>query len=681
MGRAIANLFASPEGSAGNRAGEICSEGKRSRRTVAAWGALRGLTVPLISLVVLVAAGSPGLAQTPGPSSTPENPTVSSSSKSSKASTLRADDVGAFMDEKIPEQLEELRVPGAAVSVVADGRQIFAKGYGIADTENERPIVAERTPLHINSVSKLFTATAVMQMVEQGKLDLDTDVNEYLREFEVRDTYPGNPVTLRHLLTHTAGFEDPLIEFDRGSGGDSPDLGEYLADSQPERVRPPGQVHSYSDYGFELAGYLVQVRSGVPFERYVEQQIFASLGMTNTMFATEQSYDNQAPSVGVVSTASDMSRFMLAHLGNGAVGGDRILKGSTAKLMQRRQFGQDPSLPGLTYPLFEADIGGEQRLLGHSGEGPGSHSMLSLLPEQGVGMFVTYNGDGSSEHPLFDGTFGAREDLRNDFVSAFFPGSTSASQPATQADSDRYTGTYRWTKLHHRDPALLLTLLNVPDLRVIANDRDVLTTTGFTTDPDQVEQVWEPVGRGAFREKVSGEKLAFVEDDDGEAVLAATSYNYYSFVFERMSWYESVTLHLIVAGGALLLVSTMLVWPITALARRIRRTGEPHPGGRAARWIAATTGVLLVGSVAGLQYLLVLAGGGSTALLTILQAASAVGAVGAVATSAYAGLAWRSRWWGRLGTAHYTTEAAALCTLLVFAYHYGLLYSTGFAAP
>ena len=679
MRRVIANLFASLEGSAGDRARAILSEGKRSRRTVAAWGALRGLTVPLISLVVLVAAGSPGLAQTPGPSSTPENPTDAVSS-SSEASTLRADDVRAFMDEKIPEQLEELRVPGAAVSVVADGRQIFAKGYGPSETENERPIVAERTTLHINSVSKLFTATAVMQLVEQGKLDLDTDVNEYLTEFEIRDTYPGNPVTLRHLLTHTAGFEDPLIELDRGSGGDSPDLGEYLADSQPERVRPPGQVHSYSDYGYDLAGYVVQVRSGVPFERYVEQQIFAPLGMTNTMFATERGYDNQAPSVGVVSTASDMSRFMLAHLGNGAVGGDRILKESTAKLMQRRQFGQDPSLPGLTYAFFEANASGK-RLLGHSGEGPGSHSMLSLLPEKGVGLFVTYNGDGQSEHPVFDGTYRAREDLRNDFVSTFFAGSTSASQPATQADPDRYTGTYRWTKLRHRDPALLLALLTAPDLRVTANDRDGLTTTGFTTDPDQVEQVWEPVGRDVFREKVSGEKLAFVEDNDGEAILAATSYNYYSFVFERISWYESVTLHLIVAGGALLVVSTMLVWPITALARRIRRTGKPHPGGRAARWIAATTGVLLVGSVAGLQYLLVLAGGGSTALLTILQAASVVGAVGAVATSVYVGLAWRSRWWGRLGTAHYTAEAAALVTLLVFAYHYGLLYSAGFAAP
>jgi hypothetical protein len=294
---------------------------------------------------------------------------------------------------------------------------------------------------------------------------------------------------------------------------------------------------------------------------------------------------------------------------------------------------------------------------------------------------VTYNGDGQSEHPVFDGTYRAREDLRNDFVAKFFPGSTSASQPATQADPDRYTGTYRWIKLRHRDPALLLALLTAPDLRVTANGRYGLSTTGFTTDPDRIEQVWEPVGRDVFRDKVSAEKLAFVEDNDGEAILPATSYNYYSFVFERISWYESLRLHLIVAGGALLVVSTMLVWPITALARRIRRTTRPSRGGRAARWIAATTGVLLVGSVAGVQYLLVLAGGGSTALLSILQAASVVGAVGAVATSVYAALAWRSRWWGWLGTAHYAAEAAALVTLLVFAYHYGLLHLTGFGAP
>ena len=221
MRRVIANLFASLERSAGNRAGEICSEGKRSRSTVAARGALRGLTVLLISLVVLVAAGSPGLAQTPGPSSTPENPTDAVSS-SSEASTLRADDVGAFMDEEIPEQLEELRVPGAAVSVVADGRQIFAKGYGLADTENERPIVAERTPLHINSVSKLFTATAVMQLKAFARIPVYSSGQEILF---ARLSASRPPLGRRsHRRRHRPTARRALLRDQRQLGGDSAHL-------------------------------------------------------------------------------------------------------------------------------------------------------------------------------------------------------------------------------------------------------------------------------------------------------------------------------------------------------------------------------------------------------------------------------------------------------------------------
>ncbi|WP_165958861.1 serine hydrolase domain-containing protein [Actinomadura sp. KC345] len=285
-------------------------------------------------------------------------------------------DVRAFMDDLVPRQLTGFRIPGAAVSVVADGRQVLAEGYGQADVEAKRPVEPDRTRFHIDSVSKLITATAVMRLVEQDRLDLNTDVNRYLTEFKIRDTHPGRPVTLAHLLTHTAGFEDPLI----GSATtDLPDLGDHLAAAQPDRVRPPGGVHSYSDYGFELAGYLVQVRAGMPFEEYVEKHVFAPLGMSGTSFATsaaegariqeraagysvedgrmvraDRGYENRAPSVGVVSTATDMGRFMLAHLGGGAVGDTRILKRSTVRLMQQRQFGRDLRFPGLSFPFTEA---------------------------------------------------------------------------------------------------------------------------------------------------------------------------------------------------------------------------------------------------------------------------------------------------------------------------------------
>lgn len=110
-----------------------------------------------------------------------------------------------FADEFVPAQLKRHHIPGAAVSVVAGDEQVLAKGYGLADVANERPVDADDTVFAPASVAKLLTATAVMQLVEAGKIDLHADVNDYL-DFEIDDTYPGRPVTMAHLLTHTAGF-------------------------------------------------------------------------------------------------------------------------------------------------------------------------------------------------------------------------------------------------------------------------------------------------------------------------------------------------------------------------------------------------------------------------------------------------------------------------------------------
>ncbi|TDC95699.1 serine hydrolase domain-containing protein [Actinomadura sp. 7K507] len=606
---------------------------------------------------------------------------------------LRGPDVRTFMDDLVSRQLADFRLPGAAVSVVADGRQVLAKGYGQADVEAERPVEADRTRFHIDSVSKLITATAVMQLVEQGRLDLNADVNRYLTEFKIRDTYPGKPVTLAHLLTHTAGFEDPLIG---SSTTNRPDLGDHLAAAEPDRVRPPGTVHSYSDYGFELAGYLVQMRSGMAFERYVEKHIFSPLGMSSTSFATsppeaarikersngytvedgrmteaERGFENRAPSVGVVSTATDMSRFMLAQLGGGAVGDVRILKRPTVQSMQRRQFGQDPRFPGLTFPFTEARDDG-RRLLGHSGEGSGSHSMLTLLPERGMGVFVTYNGDGIGENPLFGGAYSARLELRDEFLKRFVPAEATAARQVDEPDLRQYTGTYRWTKFNGDDPALLFALLSAPaDLRVKADGKGGLTTTGFSTDPDGAGQAWYPVGDGLFHERDGRQQLAFTKNDDGNGFSVATSYGYYVFVFERTAWYESPALHLTVAGTGLLLLLTMLAWPVAALIRRIRRrTARSDRGPRMARSSAAVTAFLIVGSVVAAS---VAAMSGRTAsgfwlVLPVLTV------VGVAVSMTYAALAWRHRWWNGTARAHLTVVTLGMIAFLGVARYYHLFF-------
>ena len=186
----------------------------------------------------------------------------------------------AFMDGIMTAQLRDHHVAGATVSVVRDGSLFFAKGYGNADVRKGRPVAADSTMFRIGSISKLFTWTAVMQLVEQGKLDLNTDINKYL-DFKIPATFP-EPITLTHVMTHTPGFEeDPRDLFTEDSTHITP-MGKWLPAHMPARVRPPGTYSSYSNWATATAGYIVERVSGMPFDAYVEKNILEPLGMTQT---------------------------------------------------------------------------------------------------------------------------------------------------------------------------------------------------------------------------------------------------------------------------------------------------------------------------------------------------------------------------------------------------------------
>ena len=207
-----------------------------------------------------------------------------------RASSANLPELEQWMDNLLQAQMEELHIPNAAVAVVSDGQVIYQKGYGYTDLEERRPVVADHTLFRVGSVSKLFTWTAVMQLVEQGKLDLNADVNQYL-DFQLPSTLLHGqgtaelaPITLAHLMTHTAGFEAYPDEIFRLSSADMLPLGQYVRTHQPARVFPPGEVAAYSNYGAALAGYIVERVTGQHFEEYVEQHIFAPLGMDHSTF-------------------------------------------------------------------------------------------------------------------------------------------------------------------------------------------------------------------------------------------------------------------------------------------------------------------------------------------------------------------------------------------------------------
>lgn len=278
----------------------------------------------------------------------------------------------AFLDDVIQAQMEELHVPGVTVSVVKGGAPsgddvlLLAKGYGYADVENKIAVDAETTMFRIGSLSKLFTWTAVMQLVEQGQLNLDADVNTYL-DFEIPATYP-EPITMKHLMSHTPGFEDSNFEVLAPTSAQGTPLGEWLAAHIPARVRQPGIVTAYSNYGTALAGYIVQRIVGIPYERYIQDNIFDPLGMTHSTafqpvppelapgLATGYAYAegeyhalssygaqafehfNVGPAGAISASATDIAKFMLAHLQDGAPSRDgvgRILETATAQQMHK----------------------------------------------------------------------------------------------------------------------------------------------------------------------------------------------------------------------------------------------------------------------------------------------------------------------------------------------------------
>jgi CubicO group peptidase (beta-lactamase class C family) len=316
----------------------------------------------------------------------------------------------SFTDAFFPAQMEKLRIPGVSLIVVQNGEIVLAKGYGYADVEQGIPVSPDITVMRIGSISKIFVATAVMQLVEQGTLDLDADVNRYLTTFQLADSFRA-PVTLAHLLTHTAGFKDPPYTSNTDPSLVQP-LGPYLAESMPPRRDPPGKVFRYSNHGYALAAYVVEEVSGVSFDRYVADHILQPLGMARSGYLLSPplpealavgyayqdgaqvrqpvDFDDDYPGGSLVSTATDMARFMLAQLQGGCYQGTCVLQASTVAEMHRSRAKTPYKGQQVTYGFVKAHQDA-QRLLGHSGAIRGFGNSLNLLPEHNLGFFFSFN--------------------------------------------------------------------------------------------------------------------------------------------------------------------------------------------------------------------------------------------------------------------------------------------------
>jgi CubicO group peptidase (beta-lactamase class C family) len=319
----------------------------------------------------------------------------------------------AIVDALVQPAVDDHSVAGATVAVVKDGTRFFMKGYGFAEIEHQIPVHAEITAFNIASVSKVFTATAAMQMVEQGKLSLDEDVNSYLTGFHT-DTPFATPLTLRHLLTHTTGFDEKDVVYYKSRGErfyDSVEpLDEYLRHYLPPVVKEPGTYWQYSTYGMTLAGYLVENASGMPFQQYVTEHILQPLSMKHSSYwltpnilptaATPYTYRrgqyqegahtllSNHPSGAMYASASDMANFLIMQLNNGEFHGQSILNAANVQSMHTPQYSAGDHLLWVGFG-FLGNMRHGAVTLEHGGYLPGFHSFISMMPERNLGLFIS----------------------------------------------------------------------------------------------------------------------------------------------------------------------------------------------------------------------------------------------------------------------------------------------------
>ena len=588
----------------------------------------------------------------------------------------------AFVDQLFARHMVASHTPGAVFVLVKDGRVMFMKGYGLASLEKKTPVAPERTLFRVASISKLFTATAIMQLCERGKVDLHQDINRYLTGFQLKNTYP-RPVTLADVTTHTAGFDGESVGIVARSQREIVPLGEHLARWMPPRVMPPGETWSYSNYGFALAGYVVETTSGTPFSRYIDENIFQPLGMNRSSFLLPPQlapdlamgysylsgkyvprpyyYMNVGPCGALVTTATDIARFMIAHLQEGRYGETRILRDETAREMHATHFRPSPGFDGMAYGFVESSRRGRRRLE-HSGGLPGFQSLIRIVPAEQIGYFASATGDSVFFLP----------DLFRELEDHYWSGSLPAkvAPVAIGSDSGRYAGSYRLNVYSRTTMQKTLQLVAPHVLTVTANADGTLSTNAFFSHP---AGRWFEVHPAVFEEAGNEDRMTFRVDDKGRVTNAVMEPE----AFEREAWYDWRPLHwAFISTCATLFLSACTVWPAAALVRRIRR----HSVNRAGRNAALFLGIVCALNLLYPPLLSVTLdryyrdfGAGIPLPFTFVRGIAVASAAATAALPVFAVIAWRRKYWSSLARVHYSAVALAAAFWAPYLTHWNLL--------
>jgi CubicO group peptidase (beta-lactamase class C family) len=480
----------------------------------------------------------------------------------------------SYFDGLIQAHMDDANIAGATLSFVKDGKIFFSKGYGYADLEKKIPVEPDKTLFRIGSVSKLFVWTAVMQLYEKGQLDLDTDVNEYLTKFKVPEGYE-EPVTLKHLMTHTAGFEDYILGlFAKDSTAMKP-MHELLQEQMPERVRPPGVFSSYSNHGTAIAACVVEELSGKSFQDYVEEHILTPLGMTRTTFrqpipdaidaTMSKGYEYKGgelqekyfeyvplyPVGGASSTAEDMAQFLLAHIQKGTYSGMTILDSTTSEFMQNVAFRHDNDVNPMRYGFMDLSHN-NLTIIGHGGDTFWFHTLFAFFPDLNMGLFISFNSAGGG------GTYG---DVLNEFTDHFYP--ENMEEPAysiAKEELEKFAGDYRANRYPHTRFTKISVLMGHTNVSV--------TKDGKLRVKGQEVNYYIPIAPLTFRHQENSNTIVFKEDQEGNITHMFQDLSPI-MAYEKVATLESTQFHQTIFSISLIVfLITIIYWPLAYFIRR-----------------------------------------------------------------------------------------------------------------
>jgi CubicO group peptidase (beta-lactamase class C family) len=637
-----------------------------------------------------------GIAQAQVPAETSPALVAAPAAAAQTGHALTQDDLSAFLDGFMPYAMKRGEVAGAVVVVVKDGQPLLQRGYGLADVATRKPVDPDNTLFRPGSVSKLFTWTAVMQLVQAGKIDLDSDINTYL-DFKIPAAF-GKPITMRNLMTHAAGFSDAAKDLIGTDPASMPGLEAALKAAVPERLFPPGTVPAYSNYGAALAGYVVQRLSGEPFTVYIANHILKPLGMShstfeqplpkplapdmssgyNTASGPAQAFElvEISPAGGLSASGADMGKFMLAQLQDGTLGAAHILDAKTAQLMHSPQFQPVPPLTAMDLGFYQ-EPGNGHRVIGHAGDTQFFHSDLHLYLDDHVGLYLSMNSAGAA-----GAAHAIREALFKDFTDRYFPAPPDNDKTSPTAVQDGHTLTGYYVLSRRSDSGWFRIANYLLGEAHITSTADGIVTVSSLMGIDEQPKQWREVGPFVYRQVGGDSRLAAVVHN-GTVVAVATDDLPPVMEFQPVSIWMSAWWNLPLFIATLVILSlTVLFWPVAGLVRRRYRQTPAFPRFmlilyRLTRVVALADLLFFAGWLVLLQLAethIELLSTADDWVLRVIQAFGAIGVVGAIFPAVFALLCFvlqsRRGWWTKLSS---VAVALACVASVWFAFSLNLL--------